>query len=158
MRLYQILESRIDNKNGAGAVPDNQEVDYFGKKVAMTPRMFLKLAKPLQFDKDVEKTILGLMDYMKQGNKIGSPFFGIKLPGEWFDGNFDTQEKPRVMNHEGRHRMYALQSMDGNNPVEVHLFFRGGVRARDITPEIMAKLNEGILNEEGRYVSGPLFN
>lgn len=49
MRYNDLLENNsiIDNKDGWGAVPYNQEVNYFGLKVKMTPSIFLKLAAPL---------------------------------------------------------------------------------------------------------------
>lgn len=50
MRIKEILESRINNKTGAGAVPFNQDIDYFGAKVMMKPSIFLSLALPLTTD------------------------------------------------------------------------------------------------------------
>ena len=38
----------IDNKNGRGAVPHNQEVDYFGMRVKMKPSTFIALASKLE--------------------------------------------------------------------------------------------------------------
>ena len=159
MRLHQILERRIDNVKGAGAVPNNQEVDYFGIRVQMVPKMFLKLADPLEFSPDVEKTIMGLIDYLKQGGKIGSPFLEIALPEAWTEnGVFDGKDLPVVKGHEGRHRMYALQVVDKDQPVEVHMFFRNGLRSRDITPEIISHLNKAIVSQYGRTIQGPIFS
>lgn len=39
MRLAQVLKEtiQIDNKDGLGSVPNNQEVDYLGLRVIMKP-------------------------------------------------------------------------------------------------------------------------
>jgi hypothetical protein len=46
MRAQEFLEYKINNRSGIGSVPYNQEVDYFGLRVAMRPSTFLKLALP----------------------------------------------------------------------------------------------------------------
>ncbi len=142
----------IDNYKGAGAVPNNQDVDYFGMRVRVRPSMFLKLALPL--DRDDER-IERLKEYLQNGGKIGSPFFEIALPDSWLEGNFEGL--PKIKSHEGRHRMIAIMELWGDDPVETHLFFRGGLRARNLTPDIQRALNEEIISERGHAVMGPWF-
>ena len=152
MRLRELLsEVKIDNKQGAGAVPFNQDIDYFGLRTTMRPSMFLRLAAPLGQEHSAE-----LEKYIADGGAIGAPFLEIKIPAEWDDGDFS---KPaQVMQHEGRNRMTAIRKLEGDTPIEVHIFPRGGYRARDITPEFKAALAKSLYAEKSTtLVSGPLF-
>ena len=152
MRLRELLsEVKIDNKDGAGAVPFNQDIDYFGLRTTMRPSMFLRLAAPLGQEHSAE-----LEKYIADGGAIGAPFLEIKIPQEWDDGDFS---KPaQVVGHEGRNRMTAIRKLEGDAPVEVHILPRGGYRARDITPEFKAALAKSLYAEKSTIlVSGPLF-
>jgi len=87
MRLFEIQrESIIDNATGIGAVPINQNVDYLGLKVKMSPSIFLKLAASLK------RNQAGSADYIKQqlqqGAKIGVPWLQIQVSTEWNKNNF----------------------------------------------------------------------
>ena len=152
MRLRELLsEVKIDNKQGAGAVPYNQDVDYFGLRTTMRPSTFLRLAAPLGQEHSAE-----LEQYIADGGAIGAPFLEIKIPMEWDDGDFS---KPaQVAGHEGRNRMTAVKKLEGDAPIEVHILPRGGYRARDITPEFKAALAKSLYAEKStNLVSGPLF-
>ena len=152
MRLRELLsEVKIDNKDGAGAVPYNQDVDYFGLRVMMQPSTFLRLAAPLGQEHSPE-----LEKYIADGGAIGAPFLEIKIPQEWDDG--DYSKTAQVVGHEGRNRMTAIKKLEGDAPIEVHIFPRGGYRARDITPEFRAALMRGLQAEKAtNIVAGPLF-
>lgn len=145
-------ELKIDNVKGAGAVPDNQNVDYLGLRVQMKPSMFLKLAHKLTHPESVK----GLAGHIEQGGAIGAPFLVIEIPREWWDNKFEGIAT--VKGHEGRNRMMAIQQVEGNDPVEVHLFFRGEVRARHLTPEIIEQLTRFLRSQDGNLVSGPIFS
>jgi predicted chitinase len=144
-------EVAIDNKSGAGSVPFNQEIDYFGLRTTMRPSTFLRLAAPLGQEHSAE-----LEKYIADGGAIGAPFLEIKIPAEWDDGDFS---KPaQVAGHEGRNRMTAVRKLEGDAPIEVHILPRGGYRARDITPEFRAALAKSLYAEKSTtLVSGPLF-
>ncbi len=151
MRLRELLsEVKIDNKDGAGAVPFNQDIDYFGLRTTMRPSTFLRLAAPLGQEHSPK-----LEKYIADGGAIGAPFLEIKIPQEWDDGDFS---KPaQVVGHEGRNRMTAIKKLEGDNPIEVHILPRGGYRARDITPEFKAALVKGLYAEKSTsLVQGPL--
>jgi hypothetical protein len=142
----------IDNKNGWGAVPNNQEIDYLGLRVSMTPETFIKLASPLGSEPS-EK----IVQHIAQGGKIGSPFLIIDIPREWEDG--DLSMPARVVSHEGRNRMLAVAKVLGNKPIEVHLFFSQGLRNRHITDDFKKVLNKGLVKEKSNsIIKGPLFN
>ena len=149
-----IQELKINNRNGAGAVPYNQEIDYMGLRVAMTPRMFLKLALPLDVNPDDQATIDSLKQ-IKDTQGFGAPFLYIEIPEQWFDG--DVSKPAQVNNHDGRHRMMTILNSEGNNPVEVHLFLRHGLRRRDLTDKMIERLQSSMISQTGTPVSGPIF-
>jgi hypothetical protein len=152
----ELDEYKVDNKRGLGSVPNNQEIDYMGFTVLMKPSTFLKLALPLSKPSSVDY----IEKYLKDGGALGSPFLTVELPDEYKEGDFTQMAK--VVGHEGRNRMLAIQKVDGDDPVEVQIFTRGDrqeFRARHLTPEIINHLNKGIRNEsDTQVVTGrPLF-
>jgi len=149
-----ITEVRIDNKSGAGAVPNNQEVDYFGLRVQMAPLTFLRMSSELTVDTSTEERIVALAKYINDGGAIGAPFLQIDIPDSWEQD--DLAEPARIVSHEGRHRMEAVIKAEGNAPIEVHLFFPG-LRARHITPNWVKRLNTNIINQRGVLTPGPWF-
>ena len=148
--------SRIDNREGEGQVPYNCEVDYMGMKVLMKPSVFLNLAHQLNNPK--EDSIKYLTEHLESGGKIGAPFLNIYPPEAWGAGDFS--ENARVSGHEGRHRMLALQAVDGDEPVEVHFFFKSPQinRNRHLTEEIIENLRTALIKEaSNEVISGELF-
>jgi pyrimidine deaminase RibD-like protein len=157
----ELYELKIDNVNGIGAVPYNQEIDHKGLRVSMRPSMFLKLAQRLQIKpKDIEtiKTISSQLDI----KGIGSPFLRIAIPQEWKNNIYN---KPaRVIGHDGRHRMLAIQSEESDDPIEVHLIPSNIGRGEEITnsdfkehPEWIKYLNTMLVSEDGKGIAGPFF-
>ncbi len=145
MKINEVI---IDNKNGRGVVPNNQDVDYFGMRVNMKPSTFIKLASKLGRDPEPE-----MIDYIKQGGAIGSPFLVINVP--WDE---DDDSKLQVRGHEGRNRMLAILKAEGDAPVETHLFFSGKFnRARHLEPEFMDAIKKELISQDDQLVSGPLW-
>ena len=143
--LYENV--KIDNKDGWGAVPWNQEVDYRGLRVKMKPSVFINLAASRNGEPPVPKVV----DYVKSGGAIGAPFLQIFVEE-------DDSQIPEVRGHEGRSRMAAILEVHGDVPVEVHLFFQGKVnRNRHITPEFVEKIQRYLISENDKMVRGPLF-
>lgn len=155
MRADEFLnELKVNNREGLGAVPYNQEVGYMGLKVAMRPSMFLKLALPLNsHDPEEMKTINYIQQHIDEPG-VGAPFMNIEIPEDW--ENNDFKRPTRVVGHDGRHRMYAILNHQGDDPVEVHLFPRY-MRRRDITDEMIKQLQQGVVSQTGKYVAGPIF-
>jgi len=143
--LYE--DVKIDNKDGWGAVPWNQEIDYRGLRVKMKPSVFINLAASRNGEPPVPKVV----DYVKGGGAIGAPFLQIFV-------DEDDSQIPEVRGHEGRSRMAAILEVHGDVPVEVHLFFQGKVnRNRHITPEFVEKIQRYLISENDKMVRGPLF-
>jgi hypothetical protein len=148
MKIQDILlEVSIDNQRGAGAVPKNADVDYFGLRVAMKPSTFLKLAAPLS--RENATSVKGLAQHIQQGGTIGSPFLVVMIPNSWSVGNY--RETAVVVGHEGRNRMMAVMEVDGDNPIEVHIFPTGEHRewrARNLTDDIINRMALGLISEK----------
>lgn len=156
MRAKEFIdEHKIDNRNGIGAVPYNNDVDYFGLRVRMRPSTFLKLALPMNNSESDRESIDHITQNMDtQG--IGAPFLQIKIPPQWEDG--DTSKPATVYGHDGRHRMAAILKAEGDEPVETHLF-PAYLRRRDFdaNPEWAQALNKQLVGQRGNAMSGPFF-
>lgn len=152
MRIFQLTESYpIDNVNGLGAVPNNQEVDYKGLRVLMHPYMFIKLAAPLGREPKPE-----LVKLIQQKTPIGAPFLIVEIPEGWEDGNFE--EPAKVKGHEGRNRIHAIKQIHGDDMVEVHIFLTNGMRARHLTPDMISHMRNSMQAEKSTKVfGGPTF-
>ena len=156
MRANEFInEVNIDNRKGWGAVPKNQDVDYFGLQVQMHPSIFLKLALPLANPPSADD----IAQHISKGGAIGAPFLEIVIPDEWDDNDFS--QPARVRGHDGRNRMNAIMAVEGNEPVEVHLFFYGKRRewrSRHLTPEIIHAINTALIPQGASLpIKGPFF-
>lgn len=155
MRAQEFLaELKINNRQGLGAVPHNADVNYFGLQVVMRPSMFLKLSLPLDKNSpDEQETIQHLRKHINDPG-FGAPYLTVVVPEAWESDDFSLEAK--VRDHDGRHRMYAILDEQGDQPVETHIFLPH-FRRRDITDNIIKNLRNGILSQNGQYVSGPIF-
>jgi len=152
-----IKEHTINNRSGAGATSYNMDIDYFGFTVKMLPTMFLKLAAP-----GGGHSSEGLATFIADGGAVAAPMLYVKVPAEWKESKVSLQYGiPDIYAHEGRNRMMAIQKLEGDIPVETHIVLRSDRvewRARNITPEIIALINKGVMNEdETAFIKGPLF-
>lgn len=150
----------IDNDKGLGKTPLNQDVDYFGLKVCITPKQFLKLCPELEEPRSSLKNII--IPHLENGGKVGSPFLKIKLPDIWVPNKYYSEPSnifiPVIVGHEGRHRMTAILKIFGNIPIECHLFFAHDVKRRHLNEFIINELNKEIYTEDGRLIKGPWFS
>jgi hypothetical protein len=131
--------SIINNVNGLGAVPKNQDVSYFGFAVQMKPSVFGKLAAPL--NERNATSAAGLAELLQQGRTIGSPFLIVDYDPE------STNPIGKVQSHEGRNRMIAINKLLGDVPVEVHIFLGLGLRRRHITDKDIANMRNLLIAE-----------
>ena len=156
----------IDNKHGLGKVPGNYSVNYAGIRVRMKPSMFLRLAEDFNPRSDYVR------NHVRDGGKVASPVLFIRLPDEWFDGfnpynpsavlSQDAMRKylPRVVNHEGRHRMLAVLEEHGDYPLETFIL----LQAEDYSIEgdgrhkaLYEAVNRKAIDQDGHPVNGPLW-
>lgn len=138
-----LAEYKVDNVDGLGSVPMNANVDYRGLRVLMRPSTFLRLAMPLSKDVSVDY----IAQHLEQGGALGSPFLIVDIPDDYFDNKFKGYA--RVIGHEGRNRMKAIQRVEGDDPVEVHIFPQGEIRARHLNKDIVQQLQSGMRNQRG---------
>jgi predicted nucleotidyltransferase len=147
-------EVRINNSSGVGAVPYNADVDYFGLQVQMRPSMFLKLALPMDPHDPEERKAIAFCKGELNERGIGAPFLNVSVPESWEQGDFSLEA--RVKGHDGRHRCHAILEKEGDDAIEMHIFI-AQTRRRDITDEMIENLRNGILNQLGQFVRGPIF-
>jgi len=115
----------FDAKDGIGSVPFNQEVAYRGFQKTMTPDEFIGLAKK----KSGEESSGAIERLIRGGKAVGPPFLNV----EWLP----EQGAWKVVGHEGRNRSEAIKRIAADTAMPVHLFPKG-MRAKDITPEMVA--------------------
>lgn len=141
-KTYRVGKVNFDCQHGLGAVPFNQEVKYMGFVMMITPNTFLSLAA----HGDRDDTAQELTQKILEGTPLGPPFLDIKVNPEFYDGQ---PLKVKVTGHEGRGRMGAILKVNGNQPVPVHMFLKGGDRARHLSPEFFTQLRQiGIIPEK----------
>ena len=151
MRAKEFLEYKVDNKEGLGSTPYNSNVDYRGLRVLMKPSTFLSLAAHLSEPSSVDH----IVKHMQDGGGLGSPFLIVDIPAEYFEADFTGLNYSKVVGHEGRNRMLAIQKLEGDNPVEVHIFGYGEIRARHLTPEIIEQLQLAMRSQDGKLTFAP---
>ncbi len=130
MKLRRNPSVRFDPEGGIGAIPDNQDVDYKGFTVFMSPGQFLSLNPPTPTwkgkDPDEDyRYIRKMADEIEHGVTIGNPVLYVEYD--------KVSNSFLVVEHEGRHRMKALGIL-GYKSIPVHVFPRG-MRARHFKPE-----------------------
>ena len=153
-------EYKLDNERGLGSTPNNSNVDYMGFRTMMKPTTFLKLAKPLP-EGHRSKDYPELVKKIEAGEGIGSPFLNIEIPDGWEDEPPDFALPTKVTGHEGRHRMHAILELEGDVPVEVHLwgrFEKGELRRKYLTDEMFDELEKGLISETGQYIVNPFLS
>lgn len=164
MKINDIIkEINIDNKQGWGSTGNNRNVDYMGVIVYMKPSIFLKLSLPLHDDDYSKANIENMVKHHEQNGTFASPMLYLNFPKQWYDNKVD-RGIGEVVGHEGRHRMNVQLKVEGDIPLETHLFV-SGYRAKnwqknnetDYTPEILAKIRMKLKSEHGTIVNGPLF-
>lgn len=140
--LKALKEVVIDNVNGMGAVGNNQNVDYLGLRVLMKPSMFLELADTRDF---FARSSSYIADKIEDGEAIGSPFLSVKVDEE-------GDQPAEVTQHEGRNRMTAILNVEGDDPIEVHIFLAQGMRRRHLTDAKLRDMQRIMISQDGDVV------
>lgn len=117
----------FDAKDGIGSVPWNQDVNYRGFVKQLTSDEFRALVPKGSWGGEKSKEFF--VKALKKGKKLGQPFLEL----EWKEDHW------QVADHEGRSRVDAIKEVFGSDfKIPVHMFLRGGLRARDLTPEMLS--------------------
>jgi len=151
MRSTEFINEAVLDPSGWGSTPYGTDIDYFGLRVQMKPSTFLKLALPLgsaETNPEIEK-------HMSAGGKIAYPMLDIEIPDSWKDGDYSKPAK--VVDHEGRNRMTQWIKLKGDDPIQVNIRPRGGLRRRDLNDDYIEALSKGLVSQRGNFISGPLF-
>jgi hypothetical protein len=143
---FTVGQVNFDNRSGLGSVSDCANVVYMGAVAMMKPSNFLRLAAAGK----EEAKIGPLKEKILEGVALGSPFLSLD------DSKFETTGMMQVTGHEGRHRCYAIQAVQQDEPIPVCVFIRG-LRARHWTPEILKSLNKGVQCEKSTSVASGVF-
>jgi hypothetical protein len=143
----------FDRVDGYGECPDSRNILHKGLTCAMPLGVFTRLAPPLPPEFVSEEAIQEIAVAISSGRGLSPPFLDVDLVG---DG------EPRVLSHEGRHRALVVSRMlDLSVEIPVQFFFRGGLRARDISDDDVARMRQGMwAHRRGRqeFVPGPVFS
>lgn len=140
---------KYDQISGAGAVPYNEEIATFGVGILMKPSAYLKLVLPLRGNEPTSK----VSEAVVNDEPIGSPWLALKF-GEK-DG-VRCVEGTKVLNYQGRHRAKAIMEKYGDVDMLVHLIYIGA-RPKNVAPEILEQVNQGVINESGVFIPGPFW-
>lgn len=145
----------FDPQEGFGSVPNQLEIEYRGFAVIMRPDTFNRLVPPLLPVSDVQFVdyVSSMGEKMRQGTPVAPPFLAV---------DFQTKSAPKILGHEGRHRVAAIQAISKDNPsqmVLVHVFPANGMRARHLTADMISQFRDhAIPQKKTRPINGPLFD
>ncbi len=147
---FKVGKVVFDQQKGLGATPNNQEVIYLGCALKLKPSHFLRLAASTDRAEDAKRFV----KFIKEGAPLASPTLYVKInEEEWKSGE---ELRFEVTGHEGRGRMWAIDEVNGNVPVPVHIILRGGMRARHLSEKLFKDLrNVGIYAEGSSKYSKP---
>lgn len=136
----------LDEINGLGACPNNQNVIYRGFAAFMSPDMFLKLAG--QYDKRREESAVEIRKLIEDGYSIGCPMFYINVY-DFIDGKKNARID--IDGHEGRGRCLAMRTL-GIKEIPVQFILMGEARARHIDKDMIKLFSERMYKEQEETV------
>jgi hypothetical protein len=129
-RDYRANGVTFSAPSGAGATPNNENVNYLGFVVWMRPSEFLSLNPPLPQTQAQRSKIEAWHKSLAQGVKLGPPMLYVDLEDDAMDDDNNVLNGNFVVrNHEGRHRMKTLMGLS-DEPVPIHVFPGHRLRAR----------------------------
>lgn len=127
---YRASGVTFSSSSGAGATPNNKNVNYMGFVVWMRPSEFLRLNPPLPQSQMQRSKLHAWHDSLNKGVTLGPPMLYVDLEDEAMDDRDNVLNGHFVVkSHEGRHRMKAVSEIS-DEPVPVHVFPGHQLRAR----------------------------
>lgn len=152
------LPIKIDNVNGLGAVPSNQNIDYEGFTLEMTPLEFLRLVPSRNYPSTADE----MFEKMKKQG-IGSPFLSAAYIPVPYDPNMkysaDSKGIWKVIGHEGRGRMMIILEHYGNDdkyPVQIFPYRLKNKHLTDemknVSPRDIYSETDNLLDNDGNRI------
>jgi hypothetical protein len=136
---YQICDIIFDSDKGVGATGNNDNIRYMGFAVMMKPQIFLNLCYDLYPQGGPRP---GTLEHLK--NTMLDPGWGPPML-------YVNMDSGQVIGHEGRHRAFVFKEKCPDMEMLVHIKPSGTnreLRARDITKDMLNKMNKGLFCEE----------
>lgn len=115
---------KVWHPGGIGSVPAQQGEEYYGRYISLTPSEYLDKTPPVPYGRETD---LWMESQIKIGTKLANPFLEVDWNGNFWEAT----------GHEGRNRMIAFRRLYGDLPVRVMLLFNNGMRARDVSDEML---------------------
>lgn len=144
---------RLDPFYGIGAV--SLHADTPRVIVDMQPSVFLKLAHRMDSEGESATRTISWIRARLNSSGIGYPVLHVAPPLTWRSDDFSSH--CQVIESNGRHRVNAIASVQGDEPIPVLL-----VPWQDITQQELntwlTRLCQQMINQDGDMVAGPLWD
>lgn len=121
---------RFDPVLGMGAVSDLAKIRTLGWIAWMKPSQFLALNPPIHESPSSATKVQAIRDLLRRGEATAPAFLIVNPPihpNAWM-----------VRSHEGRHRMTAIQALNGDAPVPVYVLMRIGTISGRLSKDLHA--------------------
>jgi hypothetical protein len=142
----------IDTLFGIGAI--SLHADTARVIVEMQPSVFLKLAHDLDVNSESASRIIPWVRARLNSRGIGHSVLHIAPPLEWRQGDFSNA--CRVIESDGRHRMHAIASIQGDLPVPVMLVPWQDISQQELNTWL-PRLCQQLISQDGELVQGKLW-
>ena len=129
-----------DQKKGAGASKDSDELLYKGFVAYMKASAFLSLCD-MNGASEGDKTTKGFIHYIHKGGIIASPCLTYDI-----DGN-------EIVAHDGRHRTMAIEAAIGDVIIRVQIKLNKGILGKEVNKDLVESFNYYCKSENGKGVS-----
>jgi hypothetical protein len=141
----QIGGISFDQKSGFGTTGYNQSIDQTGVVVMITPDDFLKLVPSEGATSSAsQKKILSIKDRILNGESVASPWLTISYEEE--------TDSIQVIEHEGRHRVNAIKSINPKIKIPVILEYSSKGYDEETIESLIPKINLFIKSQTGQYI------
>jgi len=143
---------RLDPFYGIGAVSLNANTPR--ALINIRPTVFLALAHRLDTNSECARRIIPYIRARLQARGIGYPILHIAPPLAWRNGDFS--EPCKVIDSNGRHRMYAIMGVQGDEPIPTLL-----VPWQDITQQELntwlPRMRQFMIGQDGDKIKDNLW-
>lgn len=142
----------IDPLYGIGAV--SLHADTARVIVEMRPSVFFKLAHNLDVNSESAARTIPWVRARLNSRGIGYPVLHLAPPLEWRQDDFSIPG--RVIESDGRHRVHAIASVQGDLPIPVMLVPWQDISQQELNTWL-PRLCEQLVSQDGELVQGKLW-